>query len=115
MLTAAVHNTGVKDLADTGKTAFAVNQNFFAKIFMMITTAVLAFPVEEKIKQECQNSSRKYRFKINRTKTLSMVKEIALKIFLHKIIQPALIALDKILKLTTEKIRPNRKFSRKKL
>lgn len=101
--------------AFSGKTAIAVKQDFFAKIFMMTTTAVLAFPVEERIKQECQNSSRKHPFKINRTNALSMVKEIAAKIFLHKIIQPALIALDKILKATIEIIRPNRKFPRKKL
>ena len=82
---------------------------------MMTTTAVLAFPVEQRIKQECQNSSRKHPFKINRTNALSMVKEIVAKLFLHKIIQPALIALDKILKATIEIIRPNRKFPRKKL
>lgn len=101
--------------AFSGKTAIAIKQDFFAKLFMMTTTAVLAFPVEEKIKQECQNSSRKHNFKINRTNALAMVREISIKIFLNKRIRPALEAFDKILKATTEIIRPNRRFPRKKL
>lgn len=101
--------------AFSGKTAIAVKQDFFAKIFMMTTTAVLAFPVEEQIKQECRNSTRKHNFKINRTNALALVKEISVKIFLHKIIQPAIEAFDKILKATIEIIRPNRNFPRKKL
>ena len=101
--------------AFSGKTAIAVKQDFFAKIFMMTTTAVLAFPVEEQIKQECQKSTRKHKFKINRTNALALVKEISVKIFLHKIIQPAMQAFDKILKATIDIVRPNRKFPRKKL
>ena len=101
--------------AFSGKTAIAVKQDFFAKIFLMTTTAVLAFPVEEKIKKECQSSSRKHPFKINRTNALSMTKEIAPGIIIHKIIRRALDAFDKILKATIEIVRPNRKFPRKKL
>jgi len=101
--------------AFSGNTALAVKQDFFAKIFMMTTTAVLAFPVEEKIKQECKESSRKHPRKVNRTNALSMVKEIAYSIFIRKIILPALDAFDKILRATTEIVRPNRKFPRKKI
>lgn len=101
--------------AFSGKTALAVKQDFFAKIFMMTTTAVLAFPVEERIKKECENNGRKHHHKINRTNALSMVKEITSKAFIQKIIQPAIEAFDKILKATTEIVRPNRKFPRKKL
>jgi len=101
--------------AFSGKTANAVKQDFFAKIFMMTTTAVLAFPIEEKIKQEQQESQRKHPSKINRTNALSMVKEISSSILIDKMIKPALHAFDKFLKLTTEIIRPNRKFPRKKL
>lgn len=101
--------------AFSGKTALAVKQDFFAKIFMMTTTAVLAFPVEEKIKQECEAGSRKHPHKVNRTNALSMVKEIAYSIFVRKIILPALDAFDKILQATTEIVRPNRKFPRKKI
>lgn len=101
--------------AFSGKTAIAVKQDFFAKIFTMTTTAVLAFPVDEKIKQEGANSNRKHANKVNRTNALSMVKEIAVKVFINKLINPAMEALDKILEATTEIVRPNRKFQRKKL
>lgn len=101
--------------AFSGKTAIAVKQDFFAKIFLMTTTAVLAFPVEEKIKQECDNSNRKHPFKINRTNALSMTKELTPGIFIHKLWVQALEAFDKIIKATVEIVRPNRKFTRKKI
>lgn len=99
----------------SGKTALAVKQDFFARVFMMTTMAVLAFPVEEKIRQEQQDSTRKHQHKINRTNALSMVKEILVKVFIHKMIKPAIKAFDNILMATTEIIRPNRKFKRNKL
>ena len=101
--------------AFSGKTALAVKQDFFAKLFMMTTTAVLAFPVEEKIKTECNKGARKHPRKINRTNALSMVKEITSKVFIQKMIQPAIEAFDKILRATPEIVRPNRKFPRKKI
>ena len=101
--------------AFSGKTAIAVKQDFFAKIFTMTTTAVLAFPVDEKIKKEFETNTRKHPNKVNRTNALSMVREIAAKVFIDKMISPAIKAFDNILKATTEIIRPNRKFERKKL
>ena len=101
--------------AFSGKTSHAVKQDFFAKIFMMTTTAVLAFPIEEKIRQEQQQNRRKHFYKINRTNALSLVKEINSKIFIEKMIRPALNAFDKILQKTKEIIRPNRKFPRNKI
>ena len=101
--------------AFSGKTALAIKQDFFAKIFMMTTTAVLAFPVEQRIKQELKKSNRKHPHKINRTTALSMVKEIVSKVLIKKMIHSALEAMDKILTVTTEIIRPNRQFPRKKI
>jgi hypothetical protein len=101
--------------AFSGKTAIAVKQDFFAKIFTMTTTAVLAFPVDEKIKKESETNARKHLNKVNRTNALSMVKEITWKVFLEKMITPSIEAFDKILKATTEIVRPNRKFERKKI
>jgi hypothetical protein len=97
----------------SGKTVLAVKQDFFAKVFMMTTTAVLAFPVEEKIKQEVEQSERKHAYKINRTNALAMTKEIISNIFNGKSIKQALQAFDKILTKTVEIVRPNRKFTRK--
>jgi hypothetical protein len=98
----------------SGKTATAVKQDFYAKIFMMTTMAVLAFPLEERLKQEQANSNRKHPYKINRTNALAMVRETAPKLFIEKMIRPALAAFDKILRATTEIVRPNRKVPRKK-
>lgn len=108
--------------AFSGKTALAVKQDFFSKIFLMTTTAVLAFPVEEQLRKEQQKEQnkktgrkRKHPRKINHTNALSMVKEIALKVLVQRMVRPALNALDSILKKTTEIVRPNRKFQRKKI
>ena len=101
--------------AFSGKTAQAVKQDFFAKVFMMTTMAVLAFPIEEKLKQEQKQNGRNHPRQVNRTNALAMVREITSSLLIQKLIRPALAALDKILQATTEIIRPNRKFPRKKL
>ena len=52
----------------SGKTALAVKQDFFAKVFMMSLCAVLAFPIDEKVKKESlEDDNKKYVNKINRT------------------------------------------------
>lgn len=101
--------------AFSGKTALAVKQDFFAKLFMMTTTAVLAFPAEERIKKEAEKNDRKHPHKINRTNALAMMREITSVVFIKKMICAALEAMDKILIATTEIIRPNRKFPRNKI
>lgn len=99
----------------SGKTAKAVKQDIFAKVFMMSTMAILAFPIEEKIRQESANSPRKHPHKINRTNALAMVKEICSAVFIKKVTRKALQAFDQILASTTEIIRPNRRFERRKI
>jgi hypothetical protein len=99
----------------SGKTAIAVKQDFYAKVFMMSMMAVLAFPMEEKLKQEQAQGARKHPHKINRTNALAMFREITDKLFITKMIRSALAAFDKILRSTTEIVRPNRKFPRKKI
>lgn len=100
--------------AFSGKTSIAVKQDFFAKIFTMTTSAVLAFPIDEKLKAE-QTGKRKHPNKVNRTNALSMTKEIASKVIINKMIKPAITAFDKIMGATTEMVRKNRKFVRKKI
>lgn len=100
--------------AFSGKTTLAVKQDFFAKIFTMTTTAVLTFPIDEKLKAAATDN-RKHRHKVNRTNALAMFKEIVAKVFISKLIRGALAAFDKIMQATTELIRPGRKFKRKKL
>jgi hypothetical protein len=101
--------------AFSGKTTLAVKQDFFAKIFTMTTTAVLTFPIDEKLRAAAETDNRKHRHKVNRTNALAMFKEIVGKVFIGKIIDRAITAFDKIMQATTELIRPDRKFKRKKI
>lgn len=101
--------------AFSGKTAVAVKQDFFAKLFMMSLTAALAFPVEEKLLKEQENQHRKHPYKINKTNALAFTREIAQSLFIKKIIRPALAAMDKVLRATVELVRPGRKNPRNKI
>lgn len=93
----------------------AIKQDFYAKIFIMTTTAVLAFPIEEKLKKEQEaEKTKKHTYKVNRTNALSMTKEFVPSIFIKKVIASALSTLDDILRKTVEIVRPNRKNPRKK-
>lgn len=97
----------------SGKTALAVKQDFYAKVFIMSLCAVLAFPIEEKVKQEYNEEKNKHPQKINRTSALRMTRDISIGLFIKKIIQNALIAFDTIVYKTREIIRPGRKVERK--
>lgn len=99
----------------SGKTARAVKQDFYAKVFMMNLCAVLAFPIEEKVKKEHAENKTKHKKKINRTAALSMTSTISVGLFIKKITAPAIDAFDNIVQKTTEVIRLGRKFQRKKM
>lgn len=101
--------------AFSGKTAVAIKQDFYAKLFLMSLTAALAFPIEEKLLEEQQNSERKHFYKINKTNALAFTKEIAHNLFINGVIKPAIKAMDKVLKATVEMVRPNRKNPRNKI
>jgi hypothetical protein len=98
----------------SGKTARAVKQDFYAKVFMMNLCAILAFPVEERVRAEFEQEKNKHKRKINRTAALSMTSNVSIGLFVKKNIAGALEAFDNIVSQTLEIIRPNRKFERKK-
>ena len=98
----------------SGKTVLAVKQDFFAKIFTMTLCSVLAFPIEEKVRKEQNNSKKKHKYKINRTSAYSNTREISIGLFIRKNIMKALNAFDLIVENTLEMIRPNRHNERKK-
>lgn len=98
----------------SGKTATAVKQDFFAKVFIMSLCANLAFPIEERVRKEYEEEKQqKHAQKINRTNALSMTRDICIDLFLKKTIQEAITAFDDIVKSTREIIRPGRKNERK--
>ena len=98
----------------SGKTALAVKQDFFAKVFIMSLCANLAFPIEEKVKKEYeQEKQNKHAQKINRTNALSMTRDICIGLFHKNLIRQSLEAFDKIIKNTREIVCPGRKNERK--
>ncbi len=100
----------------SGKTATAVKQDFFAKVFIMSLCANLAFPIEERVRKEYEEEKRQqHAQKINRTNALSMTRDICISLFLKKSVHQALKAFDEIVRSTREIIRPGRKNDRKHL
>jgi hypothetical protein len=98
----------------SGKTAWAVKQDFFAKVFIMSLCANLAFPIEEKVRKEFSvEQGCKHDQKINRTGALSNTRNICISLFIKKMIKSALEAFDKIVFNTREIVRPGRKEERK--
>jgi hypothetical protein len=98
----------------SGKTALAVRQDFFAKVFTMSLCAVLAFPIEERVKRESARRGGKHSQKVNRTNALSMLRSISVALLLKQLVEPAIKAFDLLVEKTTEMVRPGRKFERKK-
>ncbi len=98
----------------TGKTAIAVKQDFHARVFAMGFCAILAFPIEEKVRKEYTKSKNKHDQKINRTSSLAMFRNISIGLLLRKQVSEALTAFDDIVSNTREIIRPDRKYKRKK-
>jgi hypothetical protein len=93
----------------SGKTARAVKQDFFAKIFLMTLCAAYAHPIEDKVRAEYQaDQDRQHPQKINRTNALSMTRDIIIPILLRKQFAKALRAFDQIVRKTREIIRPGR-------
>lgn len=99
----------------SGKTARAVKQDFFAKVFLMTLCAAYAHPIEEKVKNEYKaDQNRKYAQKINRTNALSMTQDILVAIFIRQQYERALQAFDSVVEKTREIIRPGRSVPRNK-
>ncbi len=96
----------------SGKSALSVYQDFHAKIFAKNLVSIMAFPVNNSLKNNCEN--RKYDYQINFTQALSKSKGIIALLFHEpkaKILK--LIAdLQNIFQRTIEPIRPGRKYPR---
>jgi hypothetical protein len=93
----------------SGKTARAVKQDFFAKVFLMTLCAAFAHPIEEKVTHEYQaDQKRKHAQKINRTNAISMTQDILIAVIIKRQFDKALQAFDSIVAQTREIIRPGR-------
>ena len=101
--------------AFSGKTAKAVKQDFYAKVFLMTLTAAYAHPIEEKVRAEYQaDKDRKHAQKINRTSAVAMMMDMAIPMFIKRKFKQAIQAFDQIVYQTRELLRTNRKNPRKK-
>jgi len=98
----------------TGKTALAVKQDFFARIFAMSYCSILAFPIIEKVRQEYTEDKNKHPQKINGTNALAMFRNISIGLLDKGNINGAIEAFDTIVYNTREIVRPDRKNERKK-
>ena len=98
----------------SGKTANAVRQDFYAKVFLMTLCAAYAHPIEEKVIAEFKaDENRKFSQKINRTNAIATLQDSLVGLFIKKKFKQALDAFDKIVYNTREIIRPGRKNPRK--
>jgi Transposase DDE domain len=98
----------------SGKTALAVKQDFFAKIFVMSLCAINSYPIEEKVRAEAtQDKNRKYAQKINRTSAVAQTLEFIFGTFIKKQYRQAILAFDALVEKTREIVRPGRKIKRK--
>jgi hypothetical protein len=103
----------------SGKTAKAIKQDFYAKVFLTTLCAAYAHPVEERVRAEFKaDENRKHDQKINRTNALRATMDILIPMFVRKKITKVFEAFDQIVYKTREIIRPDRheprKFSPKK-
>lgn len=99
----------------SGKTARAVKQDFFAKVFLMTLCAAYVHPIEEKVIAEYKaDKNRKHGQKINRTNALATTQNILVGVLIKHQFKKALEAFDILVENTREIIRPGRSFERKK-
>lgn len=98
----------------SGKTALAVKQDFYAKVFLLTLCATYAHPIEEiVVKEYKEDEKRKHSQKINRTAAIDMTQKILIGVFIKKQFKKAMYAFDQIIYKTREIIRPNRNVPRK--
>jgi hypothetical protein len=103
----------IKWEAFSGKTARNIKQDFYAKVFMMTICAIVAHPIEQRVRKESQIAKdRKHPMQINRTDALAFCKDHWDRLWIRRKIKKALAALDDILIGSCEIVRPNRKFER---
>ncbi len=96
----------------SGKTANAIRQDFFAKIFMATVAAVMQFPVQEQVKKPSSHKSKKHLYQINTTNAVAKIKEFMSSILLKKIVRRVIQAFDDLLQRNLEIVRLKRAVPR---
>ena len=94
----------------TGKSPEAVRQDFHARIFTANLTAILSFPVHEKIKDKMKN--KKYEYQINWTQSIAKMKDSVVLLFINKNIERIIKILQEHFLWNIIPVRHNRVFPR---
>ena len=92
----------------SGKTAHAVRQDFYAKVFIMNLCAVMTYPVSKHIEKE------KADYQVNKVDALAATKHLLIPCLYHNATENTLKKFDKIVAKALNKVRPNRTYQRKK-
>lgn len=101
----------------TGKTVIAIQQDFYAKVFMMNLASIIGSQLEyDRIQKENKKINRKpakNQRKQNRVQALAKIKDFLIELFYNKRLKAVLKQLEKLLAGCYEVIRPNRRNKRK--
>jgi hypothetical protein len=95
----------------TEKSVETVKQNFYARIFMLNLTSMLAFPVHDLI--NTNHKDCKYSYQISLTQALAKMKNVGILLFIRETIAPIIAKLKKLFLWSVVPISPGRKFPRK--
>ena len=97
--------------AFSGKTARSIHQDFHAKVLMLTLCATLAFPIEQKVREEYSKNQtgNKYDQQINRTSAIGVTKESLISLIIRKSYQQGIDCMDMIIENTREVIRKDRR------
>ena len=96
----------------SGKSVLSVYQDFHAKVLAKNLTAVLAFPLNAIIKDNCEG--QKHEHQINFTQAISKSKDTVILLFERSrdIVLDLITQLHAVFISATEPVRPGRKFKR---
>src|SRR5699024_9586911 len=94
-----------------GKSAIAVKQDFYARVFMLNMASMIRTQgsYAEQVKK---NKKQKYTYQPNKTQVLAKVKDFLIDLFYFEDINGTLKQLLKIIKQRLEAIRTNRAYPR---
>jgi hypothetical protein len=88
-----------------------VKQDFYARVFMLNLTSMLAFPVQDHI--DTNHKDCKYSYQIRLTQALAKMKNVGILLFSRETIAPITVKLQKLFLWSVVPIRLGRKFLRK--
>lgn len=101
----------------SGNSNIAVLQDFYATMFLNNIASMMALDCEEEIKEHCKTKQLKYKYKVNISLTISIMKFRLIDMFIQKSQSKRNKILDNIyhqLLISVTPVRPNRTFERNK-